>query len=87
MLYPLSYEGARAQSSELGVIGGGREWPTLTHRSPAAIRPAQDHARSLHVTPVDRDGQGGSAGAMGSRRRGPLPRRMPGYRTLGFTRT
>lgn len=37
MLYPLSYEGARAQSSDLRVAPGGREWPALTWVVPAGL--------------------------------------------------
>ncbi len=47
MLYPLSYEGARAQSSDLGFTWGGREWPAFTHVPRAAVVAAQDHP--LHV--------------------------------------
>ncbi len=43
MLYPLSYEGARAQSSDLGFTWGGREWPPFTHVPRTAILPAQEH--------------------------------------------
>lgn len=46
MLYPLSYEGARAQSSDLGFTWAGREWPTFTHVIRTAVLPAQDHTRA-----------------------------------------
>lgn len=45
MLYPLSYGGARAQSSDLAFIRGGREWPMFTYVTRTAVRPAQDHTR------------------------------------------
>lgn len=46
MLYPLSYGGARAKSSDLGVPLGGREWPSRTRASRTPVRPVQEHAGS-----------------------------------------
>lgn len=37
MLYPLSYGGASAQSSDMGSTWGGREWLTLTHVTRTAV--------------------------------------------------
>ncbi len=43
MLYPLSYEGARAQSSDKGFAWGGREWQAFTHVTRTPVLPAQEH--------------------------------------------
>jgi hypothetical protein len=52
MLYPLSYEGARGQSSDQGSARGGREWPAPTHLPRAHVDPAQAHT---HSTPAQVD--------------------------------
>ncbi|SCE74034.1 hypothetical protein GA0070612_0660 [Micromonospora chokoriensis] len=51
MLYPLSYGGARAQSSDLGVDLG---WQGVAHVPRTAVVPAQDHSRSTRTPVCDR---------------------------------
>ena len=70
MLYPLSYGGARSQSSGLGVHLGRQGVAQVHLRRPGHVGPARDHPRSLHVTAVDLVGQAGAAGGAGCRRRG-----------------
>ena len=54
MLYPLSYEGASAQFSDLGFTWHGREWPTFTHVTRTPVLPAQDHTPSTRTPGCDR---------------------------------
>jgi hypothetical protein len=60
MLYPLSYGGARAQSSDLAFIRGGREWATFTHPFPGprlADATVVGICRSARVRPRVRSGE------------------------------
>jgi hypothetical protein len=55
MLYPLSYEGARGQSSDLRVTWGGREWPTFARSTWTPVRPAQGHSSSTRNPACDHE--------------------------------
>ena len=46
MLYPLSYEGARAQSSDLVVHLKWQGSPTFIHVTRTRVRTARDHSSS-----------------------------------------
>jgi hypothetical protein len=46
MLYPLSYEGARAQSSDLRAHLRWQGSPTFTHVTRTWVRAAQGHSSS-----------------------------------------
>lgn len=54
MLYPLSYEGASAQSSDPGFTWGGREWPAFTRVTRTPVRPAQERTPSTRTPGCDR---------------------------------